>query len=65
MEANLKIGVFSNLVEEEIEHGVGLGFGHTNNAPGEAWVNIDALEACDGMYAHDRMDGFNWFTADG
>ena len=36
MEADLEVGVFADLAEEEAEDGIRLGFGHANNAANEA-----------------------------
>jgi len=45
VEAHLEVNILGDLVEQDIEHDVGLRFWDTDYATGRARVNIDALPA--------------------
>lgn len=61
---DLEIGVVAELVEEEGEDGVGLGFGHADDLAREAGVDEDGFPACDGVHADDWVHGFDFLAAD-
>jgi len=64
LETHLKIGVLRNLVEEEVQDGVRLGLGHSDNSACKSGVDIDALPACAGVNTDYGMDGLHFVAAD-
>ena len=44
MEARLEVGVLGELVEEELEDGVGLRLRNADDAAGEAWEEVELAD---------------------
>ena len=53
--ADLVVGTLGDMVEEELEKILGFFILETNNAAGEALVNVESLLSGDRVYAHDGV----------
>lgn len=61
-EAHLEVRIATDLLEQEVQDGVRLGLGNSDDAARETWVDVDTLPAGDGVNADDRVDRLDGFA---
>lgn len=61
-EAYLEVHIAADLLEQEVQDGVRLSLGNSDDAARETWVDVDALPAGDWVNADDRVDRLDGFT---
>jgi len=62
-EANLVIGIFTDLAEEKRQYRVRLGFRNANNPSRKSWVDVYTLPLRSGVHTDNGVDRFDFPTA--
>jgi hypothetical protein len=64
MQPNLEIVIVTNHPEQKPQHRIALRLRHSHNPPRESRIDIDGFPSGDGVNPDDRVDGFDFLSAD-